>query len=621
MRTYSNHGPGGLSPGRLLPWMVVAACVAALAILVTSGAGVPAGKAQPVALAAVAAAGSAPVPDVGVQDSWVNKCAKGNKPNFDPKRVDPTVPAVDSPSWRALKMNTIRFSPEWDIADHAPGSHVQVVQDCFDYWLGQLAAHHVQPEIAFKPDTSHPVGSPVRIPTLSVYVAAMKAFLARYGHQVRIIAPWGEPEFRPKHGLPYKLANGSDFDATSCPKAATDANCGPALAAQMWVAVHRLCPSCTVIAGDFGSDQSKDLHYLAIYHRFLRDIHGGHHVYRPTVWAIHPYTDVLGWEHQIKNHLRHTKLQNTLVAHFAAHLAKLHYHRGTQIWLDEISSFTKNHHGEKYSRPTQAKGARYLLTQLVKAGGASTPGQPVVTRIYYLRFAGKTPDALVVDGNREPVYHVFATRQQPRATRRAKHTSASRPTNNKVSTKRPTKRTSTVQPASRAHGVRPTTKSAPTAPSPTSTPTAARYMIRNTADGLCLDANDLGPTAGRNGDMVQLWTCYGGANQSWIPIPHSSGAVWLANAMYPTKCLNADNVGGLAPGRRVQLWDCYDSPNERWNVAGLLSNGPNQPLFLGADSQTFALDADKYHLGNGDKVQIWSFYGGNNQRWSSVPTQ
>lgn len=614
MRTCSNHGPGGLSPGRLLPWLVAAACIAALAILVTSRPGVPADQARPVALAAVAAAASAPVPDVGVQDSWVNKCAKGNKPNFHPQHVDPTVPAVDSTSWRALKMNTVRFSPEWDIADHAPGSHVQVVQDCFDYWLGQLAAHHVQPEIAFKPDTSHSVGGHVRIPTLPVYVAAMKAFLTRYGHQVRIIAPWGEPEFKPKHHPRYELANGVPFDAPSCSKPATDANCGPALAAQMWVAVRNLCSQCTVIAGDFGSYEPKDFQYLATYQRFLRDIHGGHHVYHPTVWAIHPYTDVLRWEHQINNpRLRHTPPQDTLVAHFAARLAKLGYHRSTQIWLDEISSFTKNHRGETYSRCTQAAGARDLLTQLAKAGGASKPGQPVVTRIYYLRFAGKTPDALIVKGHPEPIYHVVVTRHQPHAPacHTAKHTSTARPAK-KASTGRPAKRASTARPTERASGV----------PSPTSTPAiAAKYEIRNTADNLCLDANDLGPTAGRNGDTVQLWTCYGGANQSWIPIPHGSGVVWLANAMYPTKCLNADNIGGLAPGHRVQLWDCYDSPNEQWNVAGLLGNGPNQPLFLEANSQTFALDANKYHLGNGDNVQIWSFYGANNQRWSSVPTQ
>lgn len=619
MKTRRNLWPGGVRPGRLLPWLAATAAVAALAAFVTIGTGPATTTAQPVALAAGAATGSASVP-VGVQDSWVNACAHGSKPDFHPDNRDPSIPSVDSPHWQALGMNTVRFSPEWDIADHAPGSHVQVVQDCFDFWLGRLAAHHVQPEIAFKPDQGDKAGGHVRIPTLRAYVAAMKVFLARYGHQVKVIAPWGEPEFRPQHAPRYELAKGSAFDATSCPKHATDANCGPALAAQMWVAVRHLCPACTVIAGDFGSDQAKDFQYLGIYRKFLRDIHGGHQVFHPTVWAVHPYTDVLRWEHEIKHGLPHTPADGTLVAAFATRLASLGYHGGTQIWLDEISSFTKNHQGETYSRAVQAAGARDLLTQLVKAGGASTPGQPTVRRIYYLRFAGTTPDALIVGGKPEPVYRVFVNRHKPHATTRpTKHAADAHPAR-KAPTVHSTKRASTKRPApARSSAARPTTPIS-AAPSPTS---AARnqYTLRNAADSLCLDANDLGPTAGRNGDAVQLWTCDGSANQSWIPVSRGSGLAWLVNAMYPTKCLNADNVGGLASGRRVQLWDCYGSANELWNVSSVLAGVPNQPLVLGADSPTFALDADKYRLGNGDKVQIWSSYDAANQHWSAVPTQ
>jgi hypothetical protein len=594
-----------------------------MAAFVTIGTSPAAAPAQSIRLAAGAATGSAPVP-VGVQDSWVNKCAHGNRPNFHPVQADPSIPAVDSPHWQALGITTVRFSPPWDIADHAPGSHVQVVQDCFDHWLGQLAAHHVQPEVAFTPDKSLRASGHVRIPTLPVYTAAMKAFFARYGGQVKIVAPWGEPEFRPQHHPSYKLASGKDFDSPTCSKPATDANCGPVLAAQMWVAVHRLCSACTVIAGDFGSDQSKDFQYLSVYRKYLRDIHGGSQVYRPTVWAIHPYTDVLRWEHELKNGLPHTAAANTLVAHFAAQLKKIGYHGRTQIWLDEISSFTKNHHGETYSRAIQATAARDLLTQLVTAGGASTPGQPVVKRIYYLRFAGDTPDALIVKGTPEPVYRVFADRRKPHAASRPPtHAAAVRPTKKAAAT-RPTRRAAAAHPAQRRSMVGSSATSPPSQvavpPRPASAATG-RYELRDTADNLCLDANDIGPTAGRNGDAVQLWTCDGNANQSWSPVARGSGLVWLVNAMYPTKCLNADNIGGLAAGHRVQLWDCYGSPNELWNLANTLGGAPSQPLILGADSPTFVLDADKYHLGNGDKVQIWNSYGAANQLWSATPTQ
>jgi hypothetical protein len=101
----------------------------------------------------------------------------------------------------------------------------------------------------------------------------------------------------------------------------------------------------------------------AIYARFLRDIHGGHAVYRPGVWAVHPYTDVIRLEHQIKDHQALTSPRNTLVASFAARLAALGYHESTQIWLDEISSFTVSpsiYKGEQYSRATQAAAAKDL---------------------------------------------------------------------------------------------------------------------------------------------------------------------------------------------------------------------------------------------------------------------
>src|SRR5215469_10956617 len=71
----------------------------------------------------------------------------------------------------------------------------------------------------------------------------------------------------------------------------------------------------------------------------------------------------------------------------------------------------------------------------------------------------------------------------------------------------------------------------------------------------CLDANSAGPTAGKNGDKVQLWHCNGRRNQLWH-IGHYVGSNYatLFNEAYPSECLNADDAGGLQSGRHVQLW-------------------------------------------------------------------
>ena len=201
------------------------------------------------------------------------------------------------------------------------------------------------------------------------------------------------------------MQDGRRFDATDCPAHASDVNCGPALAAQMWVVVHHRCPSCTDIAGDFGSNRAKDFAYLAVYHKYLRDLHGGKAVYRPSVWAIHPYTDVIAFERH-----RSVPLQQTLVGRYAQELRRVGFGSKTQIWLDEVSSFTVDFSKRHYSRQTQAMGAYKPLHTLLGAGGASVPGEPVVTRIYYMRFVGAPHDALIVSGRREPIYFTFANR-------------------------------------------------------------------------------------------------------------------------------------------------------------------------------------------------------------------
>ena len=75
-------------------------------------------------------------------------------------------------------------------------------------------------------------------------------------------------------------------------------------------------------------------------------------------------------------------------------------------------SFTVDFSKRRYSRQTQAMGASKLLHVLPGAGGASVPGEPVVTRIYYMRFAGAPHDALIVKNQRQPIYFTFANRNK-----------------------------------------------------------------------------------------------------------------------------------------------------------------------------------------------------------------
>jgi Ricin-type beta-trefoil lectin domain len=135
-----------------------------------------------------------------------------------------------------------------------------------------------------------------------------------------------------------------------------------------------------------------------------------------------------------------------------------------------------------------------------------------------------------------------------------------------------------------------------------------------------------GSTAGRNGDKVQLWTCTGNNNQSWIPIDWEtplppgvmhSAATRMVNAKYQSECLNADDSHGLANGSKVQLWSCIvRSLNGQWLFPYWYGKGSgSRSNFRLAIIADFVLDAKSQSLGNGDKIQIWHPGGGTYQDW------
>jgi hypothetical protein len=139
----------------------------------------------------------------------------------------------------------------------------------------------------------------------------------------------------------------------------------------------------------------------------------------------------------------------------------------------------------------------------------------------------------------------------------------------------------------------------------------------------CLDANNAGSTAGKNGDKVQLWGCFddpnGHANQWWVPVQTTLGYTELINFQYQSKCLDADNSQGFVNGAKVQLWDCFNDvtnhPNQWWNFGpdGAFSSLPNR---WGNGAKVLdANNAGSTAGQNGDKVQIWAFLGGSNQSW------
>jgi hypothetical protein len=151
----------------------------------------------------------------------------------------------------------------------------------------------------------------------------------------------------------------------------------------------------------------------------------------------------------------------------------------------------------------------------------------------------------------------------------------------------------------------------------------AEFELINEDGKYCLDANDAGSTAGKNGDKVQLWKCSGHANQFWSPgAKDGAGYETLFNDEYQSECLNADDAPSLRDGSRVQLWGCGGEANNMWDVtewADCASGGYYCSLCLQADGCVYNLDAPSQAIGDGDQIQIWTLNGGANQLWKSQP--
>jgi hypothetical protein len=428
-----NWEKNGKRAGRLARRLALIASIAA----VTAGA-IATQSPGGVALANAAAAVPAPMITLGIHDGAVNACDSNGT------RVTPPTPAelaaatssFHSKYWRALNVHTVRFSPPWDIAYHhdktaKANAELSVIQDCLDAWLVGAARAAATVEIAFKPDPNFksPDGAFVGVPDIATYTAAIKAFISEYSApantggraRVRIIAPWGEPDTPGSgNGRIFMPAGGHLFSDPSCHGSDTDRTCGPVLAAHMWVVVHAACgaactlpgqtPGSGVIGGDFSGNGGQLVTYLGVYHKNLDGL-------RPVVWALHPYGDIMKFESTGR-----PALSGTLTASFARALDTFGYHQHTQIWLDEISAFQYYSQSGKsqpaWTPEVQAAAGQYLLTQLPKAAGG--PGEPVVTRAYYLNFQAdgqpKThPNsrwALVLGGGTQPqpIYSTFVSR-------------------------------------------------------------------------------------------------------------------------------------------------------------------------------------------------------------------
>ena len=157
---------------------------------------------------------------------------------------------LDAPAFRALNIDAVRLVVPWDAADRK------------GRWIWSIArAQAVGADVLVAFDHAEGdrcPGAPCVLPSIESYERNVAAFL-RAHPSVRTITAWNEPNH------------------ASQPTAGA-----PAAAAAYHDAARRVCPACTVVAGDL-LDGASMATYLATYKSAL--------VTTPAVWGLHNYND------------------------------------------------------------------------------------------------------------------------------------------------------------------------------------------------------------------------------------------------------------------------------------------------------------------------------------------
>jgi polysaccharide biosynthesis protein PslG len=268
------------------------------------------------------------------------------------------------PRFAALHIHTARVVLPWDVATSRAD---RGVMQGFRAWLSAAEADHVSPLVSFGADWTSPRADSYA-PSISQYEHAVKTFLRRFP-KIRNYTAWNEPDFswRP-------LAR------------------NPALAANYFNAMWKLCRRCTVIAGDVylpASGQPTINHAPALLGTWLRAyIRGLHH--RPAGWALHDYREVRG--------------------HNAAQLRTMMSMTSGPIWLDETGGVLHRGTWAHQSANAAARDERFLLSLATRFHR--------VQRIYHYQWTGIPSSGwdsgLIGPGGRpRPAYNVLLNWLRP----------------------------------------------------------------------------------------------------------------------------------------------------------------------------------------------------------------
>jgi endo-1,4-beta-xylanase len=125
--------------------------------------------------------------------------------------------------------------------------------------------------------------------------------------------------------------------------------------------------------------------------------------------------------------------------------------------------------------------------------------------------------------------------------------------------------------------------------------------LRAVGAGKCLDVPNGSTTAGT---QVQIYDCWGGANQVWT---HTASGQLTVTDSGTTMCLDAYGQG-TTNGTKAVVWPCNGQANQQWRLNG-------DGSVTGVQSG-LCLDVTGASTANGALVQLWTCSGQSNQKWT-----
>jgi hypothetical protein len=156
------------------------------------------------------------------------------------------------PLFTDLKVKRGRVFVPWNAAQ------VKRQRVYLDFWLGQANIKGIEPLVSFSvPDGSKCPRRPCKLPTVSQYTKAFKAFRKRWP-TAKVISPWNEANHRSQPTWK-----------------------NPKRAAQFYNVVRKYCKGCKIVAADVIDEPNMEA-WLKIFKRSAKS---------PKIWGLHNYRD------------------------------------------------------------------------------------------------------------------------------------------------------------------------------------------------------------------------------------------------------------------------------------------------------------------------------------------